>query len=71
VWPNGLVHGRGKCNFEVLEKPWYWDKELQLKPEELRNEACLSKGKYGPTVWHIDARNGTRNTEVLENEGFG
>ena len=27
---------------ELLEKPWDWDKELQLKPEELRKKVCLS-----------------------------
>jgi hypothetical protein len=28
-------------NFEVLEKMWDWAKELQLNPEELRNEVLL------------------------------
>jgi hypothetical protein len=28
---------------EVLEKLWEWAKELQLKPEELRNEVFFFK----------------------------
>jgi len=35
---------------EVLEKSWYWAKEMQLKPEELWNEVWLSKNKHGRTV---------------------
>jgi hypothetical protein len=31
---------------------WDWAKELQLKPEDLRNEVFLSKDEYNETAWH-------------------
>jgi hypothetical protein len=31
---------------EVLKKLWDWAKELQLKPEKLRNELLLTKYVY-------------------------
>jgi hypothetical protein len=37
------------CNVKVLEKLWGWAKELQLKPEELRNEMFL-KDEYNETA---------------------
>ena len=37
---------------EVLNKLWDWAKELQLKPEELRNEVLLSKDESNGTTWH-------------------
>jgi len=48
----------------VLEKLLDWAKELQLKPEELRNEVFLSKDEDNKMVWHMAARQG--NVEVLE-----
>ena len=49
---------------EVLQKLWDWAKELQLKPEELRNEVWLSKDKYGQTAWRMAAESG--KIQVLE-----
>ena len=46
----------------VLEKLWDWAKNLQLKPDELRNEVLLSKDKYGKTAWQIAASKG--NVEI-------
>jgi hypothetical protein len=43
---------------------WGWAKELQLKPEELKNEVFLSKNKYNETAWHKAAQRG--EVEVLE-----
>jgi len=54
---------RGK--FKVLEKLWEWAKELQLKPEELRNEVLLSKDNLNNTAWHMSAKWDEFN--VLEN----
>jgi hypothetical protein len=50
---------------EVLEKLWDWAKNLQIKPEELRNRLWLSKDNYGETAWQSTARLGP--VEVLEN----
>jgi len=50
--------------FQVLEKLWEWAKELQLQPEELRNELLLSKDKLNNTAWHMAAEEG--NFKVLE-----
>ena len=36
---------------ELLNKLSDWDKELQLKPEDLKNEVLLSKDMYKDTVW--------------------
>jgi hypothetical protein len=49
---------------EVLEKLWNWAKELQLKPEEIRNKVLLSKNMYGNTAWHTAAGRG--QVEILE-----
>jgi len=49
---------------KVLEKLWYWAKELQLKPEELRNEVWLSKDKYGQTACY--KAEGRGHVEVIE-----
>ena len=49
---------------KILEKLWDWAKNLQLKPEELRNELWLSKDNSGKTAWHNAARVG--HVEVLE-----
>jgi len=40
----------GSGNVELIKKLWDWAKELQLKPEELRNEMLLSKDKYNETA---------------------
>ena len=37
---------------ELLEKLWDRAKELQLNPEELRNELLLSKDEFKETGWH-------------------
>jgi ankyrin repeat protein len=42
----------------ILEKLWDFAKELQLKPEELRNEVLLSKDEYNQTAWHMAAECG-------------
>jgi ankyrin repeat protein len=51
-------------HFEVLTKLWYWMKELQLKPKEIRKEVLLSKDYFGQRVWHKAARGG--QVEILE-----
>jgi CO/xanthine dehydrogenase Mo-binding subunit len=50
-------------NFEVFMKLWNWTSELQLKPEELRNEVLLSKDKYKETAWH--KASGRGHVEIL------
>jgi len=54
----------GGGHVAVLEKLWDWAKELQLKPDELRNEVLLSKDKYGQMAWHMAEAGG--HVEVLE-----
>jgi len=49
---------------ELLEKMWDWAKELQLKPEELRNQLWLTKHNSGKTAWHNAASAG--HVELLE-----
>jgi ankyrin repeat protein len=49
---------------KIVEKLWDWDKNLQLKPEELKNQFWLSKENSGKTAWHMAAGNG--HIEVLE-----
>jgi ankyrin repeat protein len=49
---------------EVLEKLWDLAKELQLKPEELRNELLVSKINFDQTTWHFAAVEGDVN--ILE-----
>jgi len=48
----------------LLEKLWDWAKELQLKPEELRNELLLSKDEFNKTAWQKAAGRG--EVEILE-----
>jgi ankyrin repeat protein len=43
---------------EVIEKLWDWAKDLQLTPEELKNQLWLSKDSSGMTAWHNAARVG-------------
>ena len=57
-----MAAGRGKV--DILEKLWDWAKELELKPEELRDNVCLSKDRYGQTAWHMAAGRGY--IELLE-----
>jgi len=57
-----IAAGRG--NVGILEKLWDWAKELQLKPEDLRDDVCLLKDRYGLTAWHMAAGKG--KVEVLE-----
>ena len=56
VWTNPLAYCSGKGNIEVLEKLWDWAKELQLKPEELRDGVCLLNYRCGQSAWHMAAR---------------
>jgi ankyrin repeat protein len=49
---------------EVLEKLWDLAKELQLKPEVLRNEMLVSKNNFDQTAWHIAAGEG--DVDILE-----
>ena len=51
-------------HIKILEKLWDWAKNLQLKPEELRNQLWLSKDNSGKTARHNAARVG--HIEVLE-----
>jgi hypothetical protein len=39
----------------ILEKLWDFAKELQLKPDELRNEVLLLKDVFNQTAWHMAA----------------
>jgi ankyrin repeat protein len=54
----------GNGHIEVLEKLWDLAKEVQLNPEELRNEVWLSKDMYGQTAWHMAVGEG--HVEILE-----
>jgi ankyrin repeat protein len=49
---------------EVLDKLWDLAKELQLKPEKLRNEMLVSKNNFDQTAWHIVA--GEIDIDILE-----
>ena len=49
---------------ELLKKPWDWAKELQLKPEELRNKVLLSKDESKETAWFKAAEGG--HVEILK-----
>ena len=60
AWHNTIKRGQ----VEVLKKLWDLAKELQLKPEELRNEVLLSKDKYNRTAWHKAAKKG--GVEILK-----
>ena len=51
-------------HIKILEKLWDWAKNLQLKPEELRNQLWLSKDNSGKMARHNAARVG--HVEVLE-----
>jgi ankyrin repeat protein len=51
-------------NFKLLDKLWEWAKEMQLKPEELRNELLLSKDNLNDTAWHMAEKRG--KFKVLE-----
>ena len=54
----------GEGDVELLEKLWDWAKELQVKPEDLRNKFWLSSVKNGQTGWHMFARKS--NVEILK-----
>ena len=60
VWYKAARRGQ----VEILEKLLNWGKELQLKPEEIRNELLLSKIKNGNTACHEAAERG--QVEILE-----
>jgi len=51
-------------NVAVLKNLWNWAKKMQVKPEELRNELCLSKDGYKRTTWHNAAKGG--HVEILK-----
>ena len=53
-----------KGQVEILEILWDWAKELQLEPEELKNDVLLSKDESKETAWHKAAESG--QVEVLE-----
>ena len=60
AWQKAAERG----HIELLEKLWDWAKELQLNPEELRNELLLLKDKVNKTAWHKAAKRG--HVEVLK-----
>jgi hypothetical protein len=60
AWHNAARVG----HVEVLEKLWEWAKELQLKPEELRNQLLLSKDILKMAI-------GESHIEELEKCGIG
>jgi ankyrin repeat protein len=47
-----------KGHIEVLEKMWEWAKDMQLNPDEIRNEVLLSKYYLNHTPWHTAAEGG-------------
>ena len=53
-----------KGQVEILEKLCNRSKEMQLKPEEIRNYLLLSKIKNGNTTWHEAAGSGP--VEIIE-----
>ena len=40
-------------HIEVLEEVWYWAKELQVNPEELKNQVWLLTDNSEQTAWHM------------------
>jgi hypothetical protein len=40
-----LAKAAGRVHCEIFKKLWDWAKDLQLKPEELRNEVLLSNAR--------------------------
>jgi len=50
-----LLAARGG-HVKLLQKLWYWAKELQLTPQELRDLVWLSKVTSGETAWLMAAR---------------
>jgi len=59
----------GTGHVEILQKVWDWAKELQLKPEELRNDVWLSKSRLDYMVWHLAAEKAT--LKFYRNCGIG
>jgi ankyrin repeat protein len=53
-WHKAALRG----NFELLEKLWDCAKELQLKPEDLRNEVLFLKDESRQRIWLMAARGG-------------
>ena len=41
---------------ELFEILWDWAKELQLNPEEIKNDVYLLKDKNETTAWHVAAK---------------
>jgi ankyrin repeat protein len=60
IWHTAAKRG----HVEVLQKLWDWTKNLQEKPEELRNQLWLSKDNSGTTAWNYAASYG--HDEVLQ-----
>jgi hypothetical protein len=54
AWHKAATSG----NVEFLKKLWDWAKELQLKPEGLRNEVFLSKEEFKKTAWQKAEKRG-------------
>jgi CO/xanthine dehydrogenase Mo-binding subunit len=50
--------GAENVHVEVIQNLLDLAKQLQLTPEELRNEMLLSKGMFDQTSWHMAADNG-------------
>jgi len=53
-----------RSDVELLNKLRDWAKELQLKPEVLRNKVLLSKEYYKGTAWHKATKRG--HVELLK-----
>jgi hypothetical protein len=49
-WKTAWHKAAESGQLEVLEKLWSWIKNLQLGPEDLRNEVLFSKDKYNETT---------------------
>jgi hypothetical protein len=52
-----LVAAR-ESHVKLLQKLWHFAKELQLNPQDLRNEMWLSKDMLKQTAWQTAQREG-------------
>jgi hypothetical protein len=48
----------GKWYQRVLEKMWFWAKEVELNPKDIENKLLLAKDQYGYITWHRAAEIG-------------
>jgi ankyrin repeat protein len=60
VWHKAAKRG----NVELLKKLWDWAQELQLQPEDVKNDVLLSKDEFHETPWQNAAEMG--QVEVLK-----